>query len=364
MSISPENTLASQRLAYELGADFVEVDVRLTRDGIPVIMHDWDVDRTTDGQGGVGGMTLQQLKLLDAGSWFGSAFTGERIPSLAEVFQVAKEYNGRVLLDIKVERMGSTLLPVIRSSGLAPDQIMVATWTDTMTAEYAALLPGYRIMRHVTDPVTGATMASRNIMEPALLRLREMGVTDLFLANGPVSQVETRRFHAAGLRASVIYYEPNTAAYYADEGVDAFWTDFSEVSLQRVRNVSCEWANWAEQHGLAPDARTGSADPDGDGAGNLEEYTRGLLPLKADFEPAHDVKIVQSAASGNSFMWRVNLRENWSQYLEISPQVNNGGAWNYLPAGFLTQTASGGAEFRLPVSGPRLFYRMQIAFKK
>jgi glycerophosphoryl diester phosphodiesterase len=81
---APENTLAAFNSA--LGkADFVETDGRVTSDGRLVIMHDATVDRTTDGVGTIASQTLAQLKLLDAGSWFASAFAGERIPTLEEM---------------------------------------------------------------------------------------------------------------------------------------------------------------------------------------------------------------------------------------------------------------------------------------
>jgi glycerophosphoryl diester phosphodiesterase len=81
---APENTLASS-FAAQGKADWVEFDVRVSSDGQLVLMHDATVDRTTDGSGAVSGLTLAQLKLLDAGSWFSASFTGERIPLLAEM---------------------------------------------------------------------------------------------------------------------------------------------------------------------------------------------------------------------------------------------------------------------------------------
>lgn len=83
---APANTLAAFRLAAEMGADGVELDVQLSRDGEAVVIHDFNVDSTTDGQGAVRKMTLAQLKALDAGSWFDPAFAGERVPTLQEVF--------------------------------------------------------------------------------------------------------------------------------------------------------------------------------------------------------------------------------------------------------------------------------------
>lgn len=84
---APENTLAAFRRALEAGADGVELDVHLSRDGEIVVIHDEQVDRTTDGSGPVKNLTLAQLKALDAGSWFDSRFRGERIPTLAEVLE-------------------------------------------------------------------------------------------------------------------------------------------------------------------------------------------------------------------------------------------------------------------------------------
>ncbi|HET8644390.1 MAG TPA: glycerophosphodiester phosphodiesterase family protein, partial [Vicinamibacteria bacterium] len=83
----PENTLASFASALEVGADLVELDVQLTRDGHPVVIHDPTVDRTTDGQGKVVDFTLPELRRLSAGypGRFGAAYAGERVPTLAQV---------------------------------------------------------------------------------------------------------------------------------------------------------------------------------------------------------------------------------------------------------------------------------------
>jgi glycerophosphoryl diester phosphodiesterase len=80
----PENTLAAFRAAVEAGADSVEFDIRLSADGEVVAIHDSSVDRTTDGRGEVHGLTLAELRSLDAGSWKSPDFAGERIPTLDE----------------------------------------------------------------------------------------------------------------------------------------------------------------------------------------------------------------------------------------------------------------------------------------
>jgi glycerophosphoryl diester phosphodiesterase len=95
---APENTLAAFQLAAEHFADAIELDAKLSSDGVVVVMHDATVKRTTGGDGRVSHKTLAQLKAYDAGSWFSAQYAGERIPTLDEVF----EHMGRRLL-INVE---------------------------------------------------------------------------------------------------------------------------------------------------------------------------------------------------------------------------------------------------------------------
>src|SRR5579859_6338194 len=82
--LAPENTLAAIRAAAAAGARWVELDVQLTRDGVPVLLHDSTLERTTDGEGKVGDADLDALRRVDAGSWFAPRFLGQRVPTLAE----------------------------------------------------------------------------------------------------------------------------------------------------------------------------------------------------------------------------------------------------------------------------------------
>jgi len=85
---APENTVAAFEMALESGAEILECDVRLTRDGEVVVFHDRTLNRTTNGTGPIEDRTLEELKKLDAGSWFNSKFRGERIPTLSEVLRL------------------------------------------------------------------------------------------------------------------------------------------------------------------------------------------------------------------------------------------------------------------------------------
>jgi len=100
---APQNTLAAFRLALEMGADGVELDVQASKDGEAVVIHDFKVDATTDGRGAVKDKTLAELKELDAGSWFDARFAGQRIPTLEEVIV---EVGHQLLLNIELKVTG------------------------------------------------------------------------------------------------------------------------------------------------------------------------------------------------------------------------------------------------------------------
>ncbi len=88
VNVAPENTIAAIRSAVEKGAQQIEFDVDMTEDGRLVIMHDVTVNRTTNGRGKVTELTFDEIRGLDAGSWFDSAFKGAQVPTLREVFEV------------------------------------------------------------------------------------------------------------------------------------------------------------------------------------------------------------------------------------------------------------------------------------
>lgn len=98
---APENTLAAFRKAVAMGLSFIETDLQLSRDARFVAIHDDAVNRTTNGQGAVHELTLAELRRLDAGSWFGSSFTGERIPTLEEILEFARRHDAVFYLELK-----------------------------------------------------------------------------------------------------------------------------------------------------------------------------------------------------------------------------------------------------------------------
>lgn len=83
----PENTIIAMKAAADLGCDIIEIDIRMTKDGHLVVIHDRDVERTTNGHGFVDEMTLEEVKALDAGSWMGEEFVGTQIPTVEEALE-------------------------------------------------------------------------------------------------------------------------------------------------------------------------------------------------------------------------------------------------------------------------------------
>jgi glycerophosphoryl diester phosphodiesterase len=102
---APENTLASFRLAIEQRADWLELDVQQTKDGQLVAFHDLRMERTTNGRGALRDLTLEQVKALDAGSWFAPSFAGEQVPTFEEVVGLASEHNIRIFPEVKDPRL-------------------------------------------------------------------------------------------------------------------------------------------------------------------------------------------------------------------------------------------------------------------
>src|SRR6267143_2171512 len=125
---APENTLAAFRKAVALGATFIETDLQLSRDAHFVAIHDATVNRTTNGQGAVHDMKLAELRRLDAGSWFGSEFAGERIP-LEEILEFSKKTD--VVFYLEMKPFGSwggehALVVALRESGGIPRAVVIS----------------------------------------------------------------------------------------------------------------------------------------------------------------------------------------------------------------------------------------------
>ncbi len=98
---APENTLAGFCMAAALGIEWVEFDVRLSRDGRCILLHDDTLNRTTTGRGPVAALSYAEIRRLDAGAWFGSDFAGQRVPSLEETIDLLAELKLGAVVELK-----------------------------------------------------------------------------------------------------------------------------------------------------------------------------------------------------------------------------------------------------------------------
>ena len=145
-SLAPENTMAAFRKAVDLGADGLELDVHLSRDGRLVVIHDEQLNRTTNGRGLVKDHTLAELRELDAGSWFSPEFAGERLPALEEVLA---EFPGlHINIDVKsgvilYPGIEEAILETVRRHKMEED-ILISSFNHYSLAECKRINPDVR----------------------------------------------------------------------------------------------------------------------------------------------------------------------------------------------------------------------------
>lgn len=132
---APENTIKAIELAIEQGADAVEVDVRESRENIPILFHDTTTSRTTNDQISrvIANMTLDQIKELDAGSWFDSDFSGEQVPTLEEALLVMQG-RVRIFIELKVDTdsINNSVLELIETYDLTQDVVIMSFKKDQL----------------------------------------------------------------------------------------------------------------------------------------------------------------------------------------------------------------------------------------
>ena len=140
----PGNTLVGVRRAIEAGAHVTEVDVRTTKDGMLVCLHDAEVDRTTNGKGKVADLTLADVRKLDAGVKFDARFAGERVPTLREVLELAKGKIA-VMIDLKEdgEEYAEQIATAVRAFG-EPKRVVLGIRSVEHAKRFRKLLPDGR----------------------------------------------------------------------------------------------------------------------------------------------------------------------------------------------------------------------------
>ena len=229
-STHPENTLSAFEAAVELGADVVELDVRLSRDGVPVVMHDPDVDRTTDGSGAVHELTAAEIRRLNAGT----AESPAGVPTLREVLELAsgragvaleiKNVPGEDAFDPKRERIVETVHAELERSGFE-GPVLVVSFNPASIAASKLLAP-----RVPTGLLTTEHVDPREALAHAIERGHDMVLPGSRAI--PAGEGFVREVHEAGLRVGTwTIDDAPTVRMLLDRGLDAVASNDPAMAL-------------------------------------------------------------------------------------------------------------------------------------
>lgn len=163
----PENTVAAFDHALELGCTYVELDVRLSADGVPVVIHDATLERTTNGRGPVSAQPWIELRCLDAGSWMHPRFTGLRIASLDEA--LAAIWPGATpLLELKEPIDPAVIEPILQKHGASEDAI-VGSFDPAMLLPFRRRLARLHLAVHAQQWDTDLPATCRRLAASVLV---------------------------------------------------------------------------------------------------------------------------------------------------------------------------------------------------
>jgi glycerophosphoryl diester phosphodiesterase len=224
---APENTLAAFKLAYERSVPIIELDVHLSKDGRLIVCHDPDTKRTTGVDLKIKDSTYEELRNLDAGSWKGVKWAGEKLPTLDEVLATLPAKT-RCFIEIKV---GPEAVPAVakavRASGKGAAQLAIISFNaDTLVAVKKRMpeLPTYYVSGFKRDEQTGVWSPGLNEL---IATANHVGADGLDLSyKGPVDRDWVRKIKAAGLKFYVwTVDEVDVARKYVEWGADGITTN-------------------------------------------------------------------------------------------------------------------------------------------
>ncbi len=141
--LAPENTLAGIDKAVELGIGWVELDVTLLGDGLPVMFHDSRLHRTTNGKGYINKVSGREAGLLDAGGWFSDEYAGEKIPGLFETLELIKQSNLGLNLELKpngcdIQQLSEKVIDIISQTSFPREKLLVSSFNYDILELYQA----------------------------------------------------------------------------------------------------------------------------------------------------------------------------------------------------------------------------------
>lgn len=228
---APENTLSAFRLAWEQGADAIEGDFFLTKDLQIACIHDSKTKRTSGVEKNVADATMEELKSLDVGSWKDPKFRGERIPTLSEVLFTVPEEK-KIYIEIKCgPEIVPHLLPVLKQSGLKPEQTIVISFDDKVIAETRRLIPDIQAYWLAGFRENKETKVWEPTLDSLFETLKECRATGLDVQSNRmfVDEAFVKRLRETRLGFHIwTVNEPADARHFQKLGVDSITTDRPE----------------------------------------------------------------------------------------------------------------------------------------
>ena len=227
----PENTLIAINSAIGLGVDMVEVDVRLTKDGVPVLIHDDRVDYTTSGTGFVKDLTWNELMTLDAGSWRGAEFAGQSVSSLAEVLDLTV---GRVALnlDVKVPEAAEATANAALDAG-ASGSVVISGCGENCVAGIRNLDDGISTLLNLDDLLTGIVAADApSVALTSIDAARDLGAIAINVPHSLVDAELVQQAKAVGIGVwAFTADDEDRFSKLMETGVDSITTNWPETML-------------------------------------------------------------------------------------------------------------------------------------
>lgn len=226
-ALYPENTMPAFRAAAQAGATGVEFDVQLTADGVPVVLHDARVNRTTDGRGRVDELTWEEVQRLDAGVRHGEAFRGTRVPSLAEVLTFLRDEAPHLLVNVELKSVRHDRVRLIQRTWCMICEMGLRSRTVISSFDHDLL----RILRQMAPAAPLAVLVERWSRRAERVA-QELRAAAVHIDAGAVTPQWVQDQHARGRKVRA--YTVNDVADFrrlAAAGVDGVFTDRVDVMV-------------------------------------------------------------------------------------------------------------------------------------
>lgn len=221
----PENTLSAFQRAATLGANMIEFDIQPSRDMVLVVMHDELVNRTTNGSGNVSQLTIRELKSLDAGSWFSSRYTGEKVPTLRETLNGIP---GRMKLNIEMKRFPGMvsyeeeLMKIFQEHDLYERAFLAARDRD-----------GIKTVKDIDQSVKCILIQGGREESECLSDALALDVDALQIRRSSLNEDFIERIHDQGILSFLFYADtPEEMEHAINMGLDGILTNWPERMIE------------------------------------------------------------------------------------------------------------------------------------